>query len=74
MMAVTVGGKAWVLSHVFIPSLIHSVFMVFGDVLGSGCMCVCSVISVVSHSLCDPVDCSPPGSSVYGIVQARVLE
>ena len=25
-------------------------------------------------TLCDPVDCSPPGSSVYGILQARVLE
>ena len=24
--------------------------------------------------LCDPMDCSPPGSSVYGILQARVLE
>ena len=23
---------------------------------------------------CDPVDCSPPGSSVHGIFQARVLE
>ena len=24
--------------------------------------------------LCDPTDCSPPGSSVYGILQARILE
>ena len=24
--------------------------------------------------LSDPVDCSPPGSSVHGIFQARVLE
>ena len=24
--------------------------------------------------LCDPVDCSPPGSSVHGILRARVLE
>ena len=23
---------------------------------------------------CDPIDCSPPGSSVHGIVQARILE
>ena len=23
---------------------------------------------------CDPVDCSPPGSSVHGILQARILE
>ena len=25
-------------------------------------------------SLCDPMDYSPPGSSVYGIFQARILE
>ncbi|KAI4548518.1 hypothetical protein MG293_000848 [Ovis ammon polii] len=26
------------------------------------------------RTLCDPVDCSPPGSCVHGILQARVLE
>ena len=25
-------------------------------------------------TLCDPVNCSPPGSSVHGILQARILE
>ena len=30
-------------------------------------VCVCL-------TLCDPVDCSPPGSSVHGILQARTLE
>ena len=25
-------------------------------------------------TLCDPVDCSPPGSSVHGVSQARILE
>ena len=33
--------------------------------------------SEVAHScptLCDPMDCSPPGSSVHGILQARILE
>ena len=24
--------------------------------------------------LCDPMDCSPPGSSVHGILQARILK
>ena len=32
----------------------------------------------VSHSvvfnLCDPIDCCPPGSSVHGLLQARILE
>ena len=25
-------------------------------------------------TLCDPMDCSPPGSSVHGILQTRILE
>ena len=25
-------------------------------------------------TLCDPMDCSPPGCSVHGILQARILE
>ena len=36
-----------------------------------------SVLCLVAQScptLCDPVDCSPPGSSLHGILQARVLE
>ena len=34
------------------------------------------VIQSLSHIrlLCDPMDCSPPGSSVHGIFQARILE
>ena len=27
-----------------------------------------------SSTLCSPMDCSPPGSSVHGILQARILE
>ena len=34
-------------------------------------MCVCSVMSL---PLCNPMDCSPPGSSVHEISQARILE
>ena len=33
------------------------------------------VLSRFSHVwLCDPMDCSPPGSSVHGIFQARMVE
>ena len=32
------------------------------------------VLSHFSPTLCDPVDCSPQGSSVHGILQARILE
>ena len=34
--------------------------------------CVCISRSVMSD--CDPMDCSPPGSSAHGILQARILE
>ena len=36
-------------------------------------MCACS-ITLSCLCLCDPMDCSPPGSSVRGILQARMLE
>ena len=38
----------------------------------SVCMHVQSLQSCLT--LCDPMDCSPPGSSVHGILQARILE
>ena len=32
------------------------------------------LVAQLSVILCDPMDCSPPGSSVHGILQARILE
>ena len=32
------------------------------------------LVTQLCSTLCDPMDCSPPGSSVYGILQARILE
>ena len=52
-------------SHVSIQAYIHMVHIY-----------TCS--AVLSHSIvfnsCNPMDCSPPGSSVRGISQARILE
>ena len=31
-------------------------------------------VTQLCPTLCDPMDCSPPGSSIHGIFQARVLE
>ena len=46
------------------------------------CVCVCVWVSVCVHAcvpshfshvrLCNPMDCSPPGSYVHGILQARM--
>ena len=50
------------------------------------CVCVCVCVQVSIHTpiryvcaqscptLCDPMNCSPPGSSIHGILQARLLE
>ena len=45
------------------------------------CVCVCVCVCACAHSvaqscltLWDPMDCSPPGSSVHGILQAGILE
>ena len=46
------------------------------------CVCVCVCVSVcvsvlltqLYMTLCDPLDYSPPGSSVHGILHTRTLE
>ena len=53
-----------------------------GKNTGVGCHCLLQCMKVKSESevaqscltLSDPMDCSLPGSSIHGILQARVLE
>ena len=53
-----------------------------GKNTGVGCHCLLQCMKVKNErevaqsslTLSDPMDCSPPGSSVHGIFQARVLE
>ena len=37
-------------------------------------ICVLCLVAKSCLTLCDPTDCGPPGSSVHGILQARILE
>ena len=37
-------------------------------------LCVCTKSLQSCPTLCHPMDCSPPGSFVHGILQARILE
>ena len=37
-------------------------------------VCMCAKLLQLCLSLCDAMDCSLPVSSVYGILQARILE
>ena len=44
----------------------------------TGCVCVCvrahtHLVAQLCPTLFDPMDCSPPGSSVHGIFPARIL-
>ena len=36
--------------------------------------CMCAQSLQLCPALCDAMNCSPPGSSVHGILQARILE
>ena len=36
--------------------------------------CACVLSCFVRDRLCNPVNCNPPGCSVHGILQARILE
>ena len=38
------------------------------------CVCVCVRVTQSCPTLSDPVDCSPSGSSVHGVIQARIPE
>ena len=38
------------------------------------CCAVLCLVTQLCPTLCDSMDCSPPGSSVHGILQARILE
>ena len=62
---------------------LHSLHLLVGGTFSlrfkrifSGTMeyCVCVSVAQLCLTLCDPMDCSLPGSSVHGILQARILE
>ena len=42
--------------------------------ISSVVLCVYVSVTQSYPTLCDPTDCSPPFSSVLGILQARILE
>ena len=64
------------------PTRLHHLWDSPGKNTGVGCHFLLQCMKVKSESevaqLCptprDPMDCSPPGSSIHGIFQARALE
>ena len=47
----------------------------FGCLLAERCCCCCCcLVAQLCPVLCNPVDCSPPGSSVHRILQGKILQ
>ena len=42
-----------------------------GEIFVRSCCCL---VAQLCLTVCDPMNCGPPGSSVHGILQARILE
>ena len=53
---------------------VHCFTAVFLAVQSDSSPCVSVLVTRSCPTLCKPMDCSPPGSSVQGILQARILE
>ena len=74
--------KEWILLYVNILNVkvknqkccsgFPSTFLRFRLAADSGSLLV--LVTQSCSTLRDPMDCSPPGSSVYGILQARILD
>ena len=41
------------------------------NITWDGCCCCCCLVAQLCSTLCYPIDCSPPGSSVHGRSQSR---
>ena len=53
-----------------------TLFKCAGESLQALILVACAVLCSIAQclTLCNPMDCSLPGSSVHGIFQARILE
>ena len=80
----TIHGNGWTINRLMcsIPSglLVHGKWLGLEGILWWVQLHICHIVCcwcVVAKScltLCNPMDCSPPGSSVHGISQAWILE
>ena len=63
----------WINCNVCVYTFIHIQTHIHKkwDIPAAACCCL---IAKPCLTLCDPMDSSPPGSSVHGILQARILE
>ena len=60
----------WFIQDLWLSAYKLKPICIFTNILH--CLWKCSSLSCVW--LCDPIGCSPPGSSVHGILQTKILE
>ena len=62
----------------FIYAFMPQLFIPFHCKVFFHCMYVllllCCLVAKLYSTLCNPMDCSPPGFSIHGIFQAKVLK
>jgi len=63
---------AWVILLLFLFSVFFISVVLFISVCCWVLLCV--LLAQLCPILCDPMDCSPPGPSVFGILQAKIWE
>ena len=61
----------WVLIVFFFANVFRIFYILYHESSSNDCVCVC-VCAQSCPTLCKPMDCSLPGSSVHGILQARI--
>ena len=61
-------------THILETCGIHNFLLKEEDVFFSVLAIKWCSVTQLCPILCNPTDCSPPGSSVHGILQARILE
>ena len=69
-------SRAYGPTHIYYMFMIHIWFMkkCYWSIVEEQCFHLMCLYAQLCLILCKPIDYSPPGSSVYAIFQARILE
>ena len=70
------GDSGFKIYHDEIPGSLLLMFLSYSNDIWaiSEVLIVVGLVAQLCLTLCDPMDCGPPGSSVHGMLQARILE
>ena len=54
--------------------MLDDLILLYGELYNYFIICVYVLVAHSCLTVCDPLDCNPPGSSVHGISQASILD